>query len=86
MLYLICWVSFISFLHILTLIPSQLPHTNTQTNTSRSLIVNGCPTGGGENMITPRLSLPPQKKLEQPGASNTAQQLLGLRTELKMVE
>ena len=30
-------------------------------------------------------SLLPRKKLEQPGASNTAQQLLGLRTELKMV-
>ena len=63
--------------------------------------MNGCPRrGGGENMITSGLSqslsllfsvfpvshsLLPRKKLEQPGASNTAQQLLGLRTELKMV-
>ena len=30
-------------------------------------------------------SLLPRKKLEQAGASNTVQQLLGLRTELKMV-
>ena len=30
-------------------------------------------------------SLLPRKNLEQPGASNTVQQLQGLRTELKMV-
>ena len=73
--------------------------TPSYQQTSRSLIVNGCPSGGGgEKMIISRLrpsllfselqvshSLLPRKKLEQPGASTTAQQLWGLRTELKMV-
>ena len=75
--------------------------TPSYQQTSRSLIVNGCPsTGGADNMITSRLSqspsllfselqvshsLLPRKNLEKPGASNTAQQLQGLRTELKMV-
>ena len=75
--------------------------TPSYQQTSRSLIVNGCPSrGGSENMITSRFSqshsllfselpvshsLLSRKKLEQPGASNTAQQLLGLRTELKIV-
>ena len=75
-------------IHILTLIPTGEPVNGCPSR------------GGGENIITSRRSQSPslffrssrslicfcrgKKKLEQPGASNTAQQLLVLRTEFRI--
>ena len=70
MLYLICQVSFISFfLHILTLIPFQLSHTNTLQGV---WLWTGVQGEAGENMITSRLFQSPSLFFGAPGLSASA--------------